>query len=38
MAKIAIVGAGSMQFTRQVISDLVRFPALQPVFRTLTQR
>ncbi len=29
MAKIAIVGAGSMQFTRQVISDLVRFPALQ---------
>jgi alpha-galactosidase len=29
LAKIAIVGAGSMQFTRQVISDLVRFPALQ---------
>lgn len=29
MAKIAIVGAGSMQFTRQIVSDMARFPALR---------
>lgn len=28
MATIAIVGAGSMEFTRQVMSDIVRAPAL----------
>lgn len=28
MATVAIVGAGSMQFTQQVVSDMVRFPAL----------
>jgi alpha-galactosidase len=27
MARVAIVGAGSMEFTRQVVSDLARMPA-----------
>lgn len=31
MAEVAIVGAGSMQFTQQVVSDLMRAPATQDV-------